>query len=126
MPLNTSGLDALLNNLASLQAATQNALAERLAAQIAANWSAHSPAAAGSPPAVASGDLAASIQVSAARVGTNLAYGHLLEFGTLKMAARPWLRPAVEQVRGEAGAIVSEVLDQQTGATHASPKNSDP
>jgi len=29
------------------------------------------------------------------RVGTDLTYGRYLEFGTDKMVARPWLRPAV-------------------------------
>lgn len=33
------------------------------------------------------------------RVGTNVDYGKFLELGTVKMAARPWLRPALEKMR---------------------------
>jgi hypothetical protein len=34
-----------------------------------------------------------------AEVGTDLAYGRDLEFGTRRLAARPWLRPAVEAAK---------------------------
>lgn len=34
-----------------------------------------------------------------AEIGTNVAYGKYLEFGTEKMPAYPWLFPAVEQNR---------------------------
>jgi phage gpG-like protein len=36
-----------------------------------------------------------------ARVGTNLPYGRHLELGTRKMAARPWLRRALDECRAE-------------------------
>ena len=36
----------------------------------------------------------------AATVGTELDYGTFLEFGTRRMAARPWLRPAFLGLRG--------------------------
>lgn len=32
-------------------------------------------------------------------VGTNVKYGKMLEFGTTNIAARPWMRPAVEKNR---------------------------
>lgn len=32
-------------------------------------------------------------------VGTNVAYGPMLEFGTAKMAARPWLLPSFERAK---------------------------
>jgi len=35
----------------------------------------------------------------AATVGTDLDYGTFLEFGTRRMAARPWLRPAFLDLR---------------------------
>jgi len=38
-------------------------------------------------------------------VGTNLRYLAWLEFGTKKVAARPWLAPAVEEVRKGARAL---------------------
>jgi len=56
----------------------------------------------GEPPRVDSGRLRDSIfaRVSAdgfsAEVGTGLDYGAQLEFGTQRMAARPWLHPAFE------------------------------
>ena len=34
-----------------------------------------------------------------AEVGTDLPYGRDLEFGTRRMAARPWLQPAVEAAK---------------------------
>ena len=33
------------------------------------------------------------------QVGTNLVYGRYLEFGTSRMAPRPWLTPSFEQAR---------------------------
>jgi len=41
------------------------------------------------------------------RVGTNVVYGKSLEFGTNRMAPRPWLRPALHKVRGLAASIFS-------------------
>lgn len=35
------------------------------------------------------------------RIGSNLVYMRHLELGTHKMAARPWIRPAVEKKRKE-------------------------
>jgi HK97 gp10 family phage protein len=37
-------------------------------------------------------------------------YARLLEFGTSKMAAKPFIRPAYEAKRVEAGAAVSEKI----------------
>lgn len=64
----------------------------------------HRASAPGDAPAVDSGDLRRSIGVQKIgegryRVGTNLKHGLFLEFGTRRMAARPWLRPAAEKVR---------------------------
>lgn len=56
-----------------------------------------SPSSAGNPPAVDTGTLRRSIQINQdtasgdVEVGTNLEYGRYLEYGTSKMAARPWL-----------------------------------
>ena len=53
----------------------------------------------GEPPRRRTGRLARSIThevtPTTARVGTNVKYGKYLETGTSKMAARPYLRPAV-------------------------------
>jgi hypothetical protein len=40
-------------------------------------------------------------------VGTNTEYAIYVEFGTSKMAAQPYLRPAAEQARNEIPAIVA-------------------
>lgn len=53
------------------------------------------PAPAGGPPAIRKGNLRRSIQVqqtdTQVKVGSNLEYARYLEYGTSKMAARPWL-----------------------------------
>lgn len=64
----------------------------------------HRASAPGDSPAVDSGRLRASIGVQKRgeghyRVGTNVEYAPLLEFGTRKMAPRPFMRPAVEKVK---------------------------
>jgi len=56
-----------------------------------------SPSKAGNPPAVDTGNLRRSIQINQdtasgdVEVGTNVEYARYLEYGTSKMAARPWL-----------------------------------
>lgn len=61
------------------------------------------PSLPGEPPKRVTGQLVRSIATQQAPdgmnwlVGTNLAYGLYLEFGTSKMAARPWLRSTLEE-----------------------------
>lgn len=61
------------------------------------------PSQPGAPPKKQTGRLRASISYEVAgrmaRVGTNVKYGRLLELGTRKMAARPWLRRALAEMR---------------------------
>lgn len=64
----------------------------------------HRASAPGDPPATDTGRLRSSITTDlhdlvrlSATVGTDVAYGRYLEFGTVNMAARPWLRPAYEK-----------------------------
>lgn len=48
-----------------------------------------------------------------ARIGPNTHYAAFLEFGTVRMAARPYMRPALDSKRGEAAATVRRVFAQQ-------------
>jgi HK97 gp10 family phage protein len=65
------------------------------------------PSLPGEPPHKRTGTLARSIESETfrigdqfvGRVGTNLKYGAYLEFGTRKMAPRPYLRPALDELR---------------------------
>lgn len=43
-------------------------------------------------------------------VGTAVRYGTFLEFGTIHMEPRPWLRPAMDRVAGRTSSILGEVL----------------
>lgn len=63
----------------------------------------HHPSLPGNPPAPDTGNLRASIHYTVettdngglARIGTDVEYGKHLEFGTSRMAPRPWLKPAL-------------------------------
>jgi phage gpG-like protein len=64
----------------------------------------HRASAPGEAPAGDTGELARRITAEKERelqwsVGTDLPYGRLLEFGTMKILERPWLRPAIEKNR---------------------------
>jgi hypothetical protein len=66
----------------------------------------HRASAPGEAPASDTGMLAGSIDVVkfsplTYRVGTLLKYGRWLEYGTQKIAERPWLRPAVQRNKEE-------------------------
>lgn len=45
------------------------------------------------------GSIMSDIAPTVATVGTNIVYGQYLEFGTSKMAARPWLLPSFERAK---------------------------
>jgi hypothetical protein len=66
----------------------------------------HTASAPGEYPASDTGQLAGrvgmelpSLTTMTGRVGTSVAYGPMLEFGTSKMAARPWLLPSFEKAK---------------------------
>ena len=66
----------------------------------------HVASAEGEAPNTDTGRLVSSIAVESPRrglsyVGTSLEYGNYLEFGTTRMAARPWLRPAMKANEAE-------------------------
>lgn len=47
-----------------------------------------------------------------ALVGTNVKYGRYLEYGTSKMAPRPYLRPALLKHTARAGQVIAKALRQ--------------
>lgn len=106
MEIHTDGLDRFEQHLTGLADEIALQLADAVAAEIQAGWSAQSPSAPEEAPAVVSGYLAGSITIESpaggtARIGSNATYAPLLEYGAGELAARPWLRPAVERVRGQ-------------------------
>ena len=78
------------------------------------------PSAPGEAPAVQKGRLRNSIvhqpataATLIARVGTNVPYGKHLEFGTSKMAARPWLGPVrLEYSTGKAQRVFASAFSR--------------
>lgn len=75
------------------------------------------PSAPGESPHKRTGTLGRSMQVDLSRiknlvvrVGSHLKYSRYLEFGTSKMRARPWLRPAVHQNRRRLSRIMAKRL----------------
>ncbi len=80
----------------------------------------HQASAPGEAPALDLGGLVDSIfdEISenglAAEVGTDLDYGTYLEFGTRKMAARPWLQPAFERNKEKIKARVRNAIKKAT------------
>lgn len=106
--LETRGLDRLLGVIPGraediLDVAARN-IETRAKLSMKGGGSPHQPSAPGSPPHVDTGALRASIHVEKPKKLTRdimdgVEYGVHLEFGTTRMAARPWLTPAVEPER---------------------------
>ena len=125
--VNLSGLDALIAKLRDVEQAGEAALIEVIT-DIATDTHAlavegiqtgpksgrvyrrggvtHQASAAGQYPASDTGRLAASVRMElptagdmTGRVGTAVEYGPFLEFGTSKMAARPWLLRSFEEAK---------------------------
>jgi hypothetical protein len=76
----------------------------------------HQASAPGQAPATDTGALASSVArvdgTMESAVGTGLNYGRDLEFGTSKMAARPWLLPALESQRQYFAAGINKLLEK--------------
>ena len=78
---------------------------------------AHVASAPGEPPAVDTGNLKNSLRVlevtdDYASYGTSADYAADLEYGSRRMAARPFLRPAVEAGVGEIQETMTAVIDE--------------
>jgi hypothetical protein len=84
------------------------------------------PSAPGSPPHMQTEQLRDSITHEvdagqmAVRIGTDLAYGLMLEVGTSRMAARPWLRRALMDVASRAEQILGGMDEAAAGTSLAS------
>jgi len=91
----------------------------------------HQASAPGKPPAVDTGRLRASYTWRIGRdargpyveIGTDVLYAPFLEFGTRKMAARPHLRPAVNELRRAIVALIRQgIVQEQKSIVRRLPK----
>lgn len=68
----------------------------------------------GTPPNIQTGELVGSIQVEKRRGGADVvvgaSYAAELEYGTSRIAARPFMTPAVERVTGQGAEEAAEVV----------------
>ena len=91
-------------------------------AEIVENFSASSPSSPGQPPGVDTGALRASVHtekvkarehkcVASTEYAIYLEYGTLNEDGSTRMAARPFMLPAVERTKRQIGAIMESVIE---------------
>lgn len=77
----------------------------------------HTPSKPGEPPNNDTGNLADDANIRSERTGlteaevsSNATYSAALEFGTSKMAARPFMQPAADKNRKKATALVQEAV----------------
>lgn len=75
----------------------------------------HKPSKPGNPPLRDTGNLQSHLRIARtgrlkAEVRSEAAYSHALEFGSSKMAARPFLRPARDATRSELRNIVEKKI----------------
>lgn len=114
--LNTSKLRELKRTAPAAFAAIPQKLAQDMQGDAVANMNTVSPAPAGQPPGVDTGTLKNSL---VAEPGTDGAwywraytdYAVHLEYGTVRMAARPFALPSFRRVVGRVPARLREVLD---------------
>lgn len=101
----TTILDRLLRTAPARSQAETLEAAKDVVADIRANWSSTSPSAPGKPPAVVTGELDASFDVTVESRGERVRivirvkaeHARHLEYGTKNMRARPFLRPAMKR-----------------------------
>lgn len=120
------GLESLMRKLEAKQAQVKRATKRGITkacliveAYAKENMTPESPSAPGEAPAVVTGTLRASIThrqedeegEAVGIVGTNVAYAKPLEFGTSRMAARPFMYPALEKNRANIVNAIKEELE---------------
>lgn len=83
----------------------------------------HRASAPGEAPATDQNSLKPSIRFAfsedglTAEVGTDVKYGPILEFGTSKIAPRPWLTPSFEQIRPRFIQEIQEIVKKNSRRT---------
>ncbi len=121
-----TGIDELLHRLDALGNSSQNAATRRKALRVGIrvaerhakdDMSTTSPSAPGDPPGVDTGNLKSGIKVGEvtsdyAVLESTADYSAYLEFGTRRMAARPFMRPAVVNNLGEIETAMTGVVDE--------------
>ena len=134
--LTVHGLDSLQENLSRLPEDLEAAITQGLeeAAAQAVNYiedeisNSYPPASfPGEPPATRTGTLKRSVRIesvepmrvtiAAGGSGTMAPYASWLEFGTSKMAPRPFIQPMIQVLMPEIGNILLESVNQQTEKT---------
>ncbi len=101
----TTVLDRLLRTAPAMALSETIEAAEDVVKDIRSNWSAASPSAPGAPPAKVTGELDMSLDVRVQKASGKVQvailvfaeHGKHLEFGTYKMKARPFVRPAMKR-----------------------------
>lgn len=104
-------IEILYNNLPKLSAEAHgrahtavDKTVHKLDEIVKGSMSPNGPSSPGQPPAIDTGNLVNSLQIDwehdlLALYGPEADYGVHLEYGTRRMAARPYMRPAAEKVR---------------------------
>lgn len=105
--LDTRKLDRIARRSGQAADEIVGELAFMFQADVNKNWSTSSPSAPGEPPGVDTGTLKNAnyverVQDKVWRWLDGTDYGIHLEFGTRNMAARPFVRPAIERIAQEA------------------------
>lgn len=59
--------------------------------------------------------IAHEVEKKEARVGTNVEYAPFVELGTVKMAAQPYLNPALEANKGNIKKIFADAIRREVG-----------
>ncbi len=114
--LDMSRLMQIANGSRKKANAAVQKLAQETEKDAKANFNSSSPSPPGEPPGVVTGNLKSSVIASSQRpltwvTNVGAEYADDLEFGTVKMAARPWFLPAIERVLQRAPSILIKVYE---------------
>jgi HK97 gp10 family phage protein len=109
-------LDALLRTAPGKADEVVGGAAYDLQADVQTHFNEQSPAPAGEPPGVVTGNLRASISVARIRqalweMRVAATYAEFLEFGTPRMSARPFVRPAVWRLSKRYGKLFKVIVE---------------